>query len=334
MTNQLENKNQNLQTVINDFKKLPSLKNLSRRQIEKIAKAAYIDSLKDNFVHEGKKDLIDKNKLKDKWLDLFDSSETIRSFKRNLEYFFSYILDKSILDVNALIVDDYLRFLKNSKTVGRVDRKRKLSDASIRQRIAACSSFWQALKRWEIVVNNPFKGCKLPKKLLQVKTPEQIPTTKQLNECEKYCRNKMKISSGKGSIAQKKSAKNALGALITLRETGLRVGALPTLLILEKGNYIAKTKGGIAKGKLKKNIISKLQKLDLYKRYPFKNYKSFSMYFYKMVRELDFDFSIHSIRHYFAIRYYKKNDKDIDKLRQAMGHKTTIPTMSYLSGKL
>lgn len=332
--NELIKNNSELKNIINEFRKLPELKDLNQRQIEKLAKAAFFDKLKEDFKKEIKKDKIDKNNLINKWLDLFDSEETKRSFSRNLKYFFAYLGNKSILDVNAFIVDDYLSYLKHSRTIGRIDRRRTLSDASIRQRIAACSSFWQSLVRWEIVSMNPFKGSKLPKKLLQVKKPEKIPTHKQLIECENYCRTKINCSGGKGSFNRKRSAIKALAALIILRNTGLRVGALPSLMILDNGYYTAKTKGGTASGKLNIKTIKELKKIEMFKRYPFKNYKSFRMFFYKMIRELDFNFSIHGIRHYFAIRFYNKNGKDIEKLRSVMGHKTTIPTMSYLAGKL
>jgi integrase len=120
----------------------------------------------------------------------------------------------------------------------------------------------------------------------------------------------------------------ALAALIVLRATGLRIGALPMLTIEKNGKYYAESKGGIASGKLSEEALNRLAELGLDQRKPFDEYKSFSIWIY---RATDGKFSPHSIRHRFAIDHYREN-KDIARLQKALGHSSLTATTSYLSG--
>ncbi len=154
----------------------PELADLSDKQIQQIAKAYYIDSLKNEFGREVKKAKLDKKGVDDlvnQWLSGFQSKHTIRSFKANLNYFLTWLNGTSLIDVDALIVDKYIAYLNSNK---------RLSSNTKRQRIASPSSFFSDLERWEIIFKNPFRRAKgLPKKKIAIKEAEQIPSNEELD---------------------------------------------------------------------------------------------------------------------------------------------------------
>ncbi|MBX3722394.1 MAG: tyrosine-type recombinase/integrase [Turneriella sp.] len=315
--------------VVRQLVDLPELQDLNDRQLEDLAKAVLIDRLKESLNREVDKAKLKPAELRARWLNQFDSQETQRSFSWNLEYFLAWFGARSILDVDSKVVDDYVSFLRSTKTAGRIKAGVKVSDNTIRQRIAACSSFWKSLKRWDIVANNPWLGCKMPKKRIAVKKAESVPEDRELDLMEGYCRGAIKAE-GKGSANKMQGAKLALGALKVLRATGLRVGGLPTLSIDANGFYTAISKGGQAHGKLEKKVIDSLGKLGMDKKRPFANYHSFSMYFNRLVAKLNFSFSIHGIRHRFAVNHYKVH-KDVVELQKLLGHSSLIATQAYLA---
>lgn len=263
---------------------------------------------------------ISTQKLIEKWLEKFDSKYTKRSFSENLNYFIDWIGNKNILDVDAGMVDSYVIYLKKLEI---------LSDNTIRQRIAACSSFWKNLIRWDIVSKNYFLGASIPKKELAMKSSKSVPTNIQLNKIENYLRNQIRNKKGKGYRKKISGAKKTLAALIIMRVTGIRVGALNSFSI-DKCYYTAKSKGGSIFGNIPYSTVRQIKKLGFNIERPFKNFNSFSKNFNKIIKELGFEFSIHGIRHRFAINFYKKY-KDPVRLQEALGHKSLRPTTAYLS---
>jgi hypothetical protein len=165
--------------AIQNYLRSPELKDLPPENLEKIARAVFLDSLKEQFKKEVKKSQIDVEKLKKKWLKNFESVATQKSFRNNLDLFLSWFDGKSILDVDAKVVDDYVHYLKTDAKTG---KGRHLSNATVRQRIAACSSFWKKLVRWGDAEKNPFLGTSnLPKKIIARKTASEIPSDEQLD---------------------------------------------------------------------------------------------------------------------------------------------------------
>ena len=105
--------------------------------------------------------------------------------------------------------------------------------------MAACSSFFSALVRWDILGKNPFLRCRgLPKKRIAIKQENQIPTNKELDALEEYANNAIKMATvGKGKGLYRKLYGNilALCAVKVLRATGLRLGALQNMNIDKNG---------------------------------------------------------------------------------------------------
>lgn len=311
--------------VISDIINSPDINKLDEKQLSAIAKAVLVDELKDKLKKEVQKQKIKVGPLVKRWLSGFSSSHTKRSFQFNLNLFSNWLAERHFLDVDATIVDDYLIYLSNSKGINGY----KISENTIRQRIAAPSSFYKSLVRWGQINHNPFNGAKLPKKSIQIKQSEKIPEDSDLDELEKIARNDIKtIGNHISEQRKRKSGTMALAALIVLRKTGLRVGALDTLRIDSKGYYNTKTKGSTATGRIPESTLIQLDNLGLDTKQPFKAYKSFSMWIF---RASSGKFSAHSIRHRFALNFYNKT-KDPAKLQKKLGHSSLNATTAYLAG--
>jgi len=319
-------------TAIEAILKAPELKELTETELQYITKAVIVDELKTKLKKEVSKHKINREieNLKRDWLNRFDSQHTRRSFETNLNYFLDWLpSDKSLSDVNARVVDAYVSYLQNS-TLGRT--KRKLSKNTQIQRIAACSSFWSALMRWQILDSNPWFGCRKPKKEISIKQGESVPTDADLDNLQRIAKDasKAKVKGHRLNTARKNSAgRMAYAAISVLRETGLRVGALQTIRIDKKGYFTAKTKGRTAYGKLSEKVLASLQELGLNISTPFQNYNpsTFRVWLWRASRG---KFSVHSIRHHAATRYYS-NTRDIAGLQRLLGHKSLLATQAYLA---
>ena len=153
-----------LVSAVNKLLDSPELNDLNESQLETIAKGYYLDTLKQDFQREVKKARLNNDAVQDlvnQWLSGFKSKHTVRSFKKNLYLFLDWLKGTSLIDVNARLVDKYISYINSDKNI---------SDNTKRQRIAACSSFFSNLERWEVINRNPFKGAKgLPKKKIAVK---------------------------------------------------------------------------------------------------------------------------------------------------------------------
>ena len=176
---------------------------------------------------------------------------------------------------------------------------------------------------------NPWHGAKKPKKIIEVKKADAVPTNDELDRLQKFAFNRIQAT-GTGSKNKKQGSTKALGAIIILRATGMRSGALTSLDIDSNGSYSAKSKGGLISGRLSEEIINKLAELGLDKNRPFRNYRSFSKWFERATKILGLTFTIHGTRHRFAIDYYKIS-KDIVGLQRALGHSSILATQAYLA---
>ena len=155
---------------IDRFLASKELKNLTERELEYITKSLVTDKLKEDLKTEIKKYKTDIGKLKKKWLSCYKSEATRRSYGDNLDIFLTWLNSrdkrKSIITLKAVDIDDYLSSLKNEK----------ISDNTLRLRIAAVSSFLSYLVRIEVLERNVCKGLKgLPEKRLEVKYLDDIP---------------------------------------------------------------------------------------------------------------------------------------------------------------
>lgn len=307
----------------------PELHDLSDEQLRYLAKSVIIDELKAKLRNDVTKKRLNTTDLKTRWLNKFTSAPTKRTFETHIRIFLTWLGNISILDVDAKIVDDYLIYLQKAVVQIPGKAKRRISVNTLRLRVAACSSFWRSLKRWEIVAQNPWLGADLPKKQIAVKKAESVPSDRHLDKIEAQCRSAFKAN-GRGSLNRRMGARKALAAIRVLRATGLRVGALPSLAIDPDGFYTAKSKGGTAQGRIDTKTRRILSECGMNAGQPFKNYFSFSKYFERICKASDWRYTVHGIRHRFAVNHYTAN-KDPVALQRLLGHSSLIATQAYLA---
>jgi len=304
----------------------PDLKDLTDEQLEKLARSVVIDNLKGQLITEVKKSTLDIGALKDKWISIFNSKITRLNYKHNVDEFLVWLGERSIIDLKAIDADDYLQFLKNSK----------LSAGTIRFRIASSSSFCNYLKRVDVIQNNYFlKINGLPRVRQKQKN---IPSDVEIEVIEQELKKEFNAQ-GRGAIGKKRSARIMIVAFSLIKNHAFRIGALETLEINNKNQFIADSKGSVVKGILDNECLSLIKEQELITKKPFHNIqtitlkKQFERYFTRLHRDgkIQHIYSPHDLRHYSAIKYYLKT-KDIYMTMRFLNHKNVATTQIYLTG--
>lgn len=238
------------------------------------------------------------------------SNHTKRQYKNGLNKLEEYcrMNNKNILFIKAREADDFITEVNSSE----------LSNLSIRALVSSCSSFFSFLERRYPFIKNPFRGTKTRPPVKNKKRLE-VPTKKEIELIIKdICDPLVKT------------------AVIFIQECGVRVGALPKLEI-KNNKYYSYSKGKEISWKVTDKAIKELKKNKLDIETPFKNKSSevIRNVFYRSSKRLyeqgkiKASYSIHDIRHYFAVTLYKKT-KDIELIRQALNHSSIAITGIYL----
>lgn len=238
------------------------------------------------------------------------SNHTKRQYKNGLNKLEEYcrINNKNILFIKAREADDFITEVNSSE----------LSNLSIRALVSSCSSFFSFLERRYPFIKNPFRGTKTRPPVKNKKRLE-VPTKKEIE-----------------LIIKDISDPLIKMAIIFIMECGVRVGALPKLEI-KNNKYYSYSKGKEISWKVTDKVIKELKKNKLDIETPFKNKSSevIRNIFYRSSKRLyeqgkiKASYSIHDIRHYFAVKLYKQT-KDIELIRQALNHSSIAITGLYL----
>ena len=238
------------------------------------------------------------------------SSHTKRQYKNGLNKLEEYcrMNNKNILFIKAREADDFITEVNSSE----------LSNLSIRALVSSCSSFFSFLERRYPFMKNPFRGTKTRPPVKNKKRLE-VPAKKEIE-----------------LIIKDISDPLVKMAIIFIMECGVRVGALPNLEI-KNNKYYSYSKGKEVSGKVTDKVIKELKKNNLSFDKPFKNKSSevIRNIFYRSSKRLynqgkiKAAYSIHDIRHYFAVTLYKQT-KDIELIRQALNHSSIAITGIYL----
>lgn len=238
------------------------------------------------------------------------SNHTKRQYKNGLNKLEEYcrINNKNILFIKAREADDFITEVNSSE----------LSNLSIRALVSSCSSFFSFLERRYPFIKNPFRGTKTRPPVKNKKRLE-VPTKKEIE-----------------LIIKDISDPLIKMAVIFIMECGVRVGALPKLEI-KNNKYYSYSKGKEISWKVTDKAIKELKKNKLDIETPFKNKSSevIRNIFYRSSKRLyeqgkiKASYSIHDIRHYFAVKLYKQT-KDIELIRQALNHSSIAITGLYL----
>lgn len=244
------------------------------------------------------------------------SSHTKRQYKNGLKKLEEYCTmnNKNILFIKAREADDFITEVNSSE----------LSNLSVRALVSSCSSFFSFLERRYPFMKNPFRGTKTRPPVKNKKRLE-VPTKKEIE-----------------LIIKDISDPLIKAAIIFIMECGVRVGALPKLEI-RNNKYYSYSKGKEISWKVTDKVIKLLAKARRAKQNnlsfncPFKNKSSevIRNIFYRSSKRLyqqgkiKAAYSIHDIRHYFAVTLYKQT-KDIELIRQALNHSSIAITGIYL----
>ncbi|MDA0027626.1 site-specific integrase [Brachyspira hyodysenteriae] len=245
------------------------------------------------------------------------SNHTKRQYKNGLNKLEEYCLrrstcgemnNKNILFIKAREADDFITEVNSSE----------LSNLSIRALVSSCSSFFSFLERRYPFMKNPFRGTKTRPPVKNKKRLE-VPTKKEIELIIKDIADPIiKV------------------AIIFIMECGVRVGALPKLEI-RNNKYYSYSKGKEISWKVTEKVIKLLKQNNISFNCPFKNKSSevIRNIFYRSSKRLynqgkiKAAYSIHDIRHYFAVTLYKQT-KDIELIRQALNHSSIAITGIYL----
>ncbi|WP_028330482.1 tyrosine-type recombinase/integrase [Brachyspira alvinipulli] len=251
------------------------------------------------------------------------SNHTKRQYKNGLNKLEEYckMNNKNILFIKAREADDFITEVNSSE----------LSNLSVRALVSSCSSFFSFLERRYPFMKNPFRGTKTRPPVKNKKRLE-VPTKKEIE-----------------LIIKDISDPLIKVAIIFIMECGVRVGALPKLEIRNNPTgersfkYYSYSKGKEISWKVTDKVIKLLAKARRAKQNnlsfnnPFKNKSSevIRNIFYRSSKRLyekgkiKAAYSIHDIRHYFAVTLYKQT-KDIELIRQALNHSSIAITGIYL----
>lgn len=238
------------------------------------------------------------------------SNHTKRQYKNGLNKLEEYckMNNKNILFIKAREADDFITEVNSSE----------LSNLSIRALVSSCSSFFSFLERRYPFMKNPFRGTKTRPPVKNKKRLE-VPTKKEIE-----------------LIIKDISDPLIKVAIIFIMECGVRVGALPKLEI-RNNKYYSYSKGKEISWRVTDKVIKLLKQNNLSFNNPFKNKSSevIRNIFYRSSKRLynqgkiKAAYSIHDIRHYFAVTLYKQT-KDIELIRQALNHSSIAITGIYL----
>ncbi|MEI0508480.1 tyrosine-type recombinase/integrase [Brachyspira intermedia] len=238
------------------------------------------------------------------------SNHTKRQYKNGLNKLEEYckMNNKNILFIKAREADDFITEVNSSE----------LSNLSVRALVSSCSSFFSFLERRYPFMKNPFRGTKTRPPVKNKKRLE-VPTKKEIE-----------------LIIKDISDPLIKVAIIFIMECGVRVGALPKLEI-RNNKYYSYSKGKEISWKVTEKVIKLLKQNNLSFNNPFKNKSSevIRNIFYRSSKRLynqgkiKAAYSIHDVRHYFAVTLYKQT-KDIELIRQALNHSSIAITGIYL----
>jgi site-specific recombinase XerC len=329
MTELTPHKKTQIINQISDFLDSKSLDKLNENELEYITKQILVDRLKDELKTEIKMSKVDLDALQDRWLSGFDSSATKETYGKSLQIFIDWLEVQSLnlFNLNSIDIDDYVSYI----------RKQYNMNNSIRERIAAVSSFFSFLERHDIISKNYFKGCRRPPRPFETKDSGDIPDEAELGIIEQYLQEELNCQ-GRGSAGKRNQARILLAVVTAIKHHGLRCGALPSFSIDKTGRYRAESKGKEIKGRMNEDAAAILKKLGFDKSKPFKELKvnSIQKGFERFCKRLYAEgkiktvYSLHDLRHYAAVKHYEE-DKDIISTQRYLGHGSVSITQGYLA---
>lgn len=284
---------------------------LSQADFLKIEKAVLIDDLKDEYKKLRHATFFNLEKQLTSWMSNLVSHNTIRVYSNAIDLFLKYT-NNNVLDVSVERADEYIHYLKKSF----------VANKTIKVYIGAVSSFYSHLTRYSYVPTNPFKGTKVPLKN-EPMTNKVIPSEENIKS----------ILAEAEQTFKEKVYKQIEISLRLMSVYGIRKGFLDNMELT--GNKLVSFNKG-------KDYVVRLSEADTkYMNDNFtywQNLKSNTVVTYinriiaKLVKseQIVRAFSVHCLRHKFAIDFYTQSKHDIYGLKLLLNHGSITTTENYL----
>ena len=315
---------------VEEFLDSKTLGNLNEKELEYITRELLVERLKDELKTELKMSKVDLDALQDRWLSGFDSQATKETYGKSLQIFFDWLElhDLNVFNLNSIDIDDYVSYINKQYDMNN----------SIRERIAAVSSFFSFFERNDIITKNYFKGCRRPPRPFETKDSGEIPDEREMEIIISNLIEEMNAE-GKGSAGKRKQARVLLAVVTVIKYHGIRCGALPSFTIDKNGKFWAESKTREVKGRIAPDAEDLLGRLGFDRKRPFKDMKinsiqkSFERFCKRLFTEdkIRTVYSLHDLRHYAAVKHYEA-EKDIISTQRYLGHRSVSITQMYLAG--
>lgn len=258
------------------------------------------------------------------------SSNTLESYRRDLQKFFLFLQEKNINNIEHISRTDLTDFLLKQKEKG-------LAPTTLTRNLASIRSFYQFLLKEQIITENPSTDLETPK------TEKKLPRVLSFNEIE--------------LLLEQPETKNVIGLrdkamLELLYATGIRVSELVSLNVKEvnfkmgfikcsgKGNkermiplgsvairsiqeYLKNSRPKILKQKEEKALFVNQQGSRLTRQGFWKILKK-----YALKAGIQTDITPHTLRHSFAT-HLLENGADLRSVQEMLGHADIATTQIY-----
>jgi site-specific recombinase XerD len=288
----------------------PDLEDLRPEDLERLARVVVAENLRDALKQRAAVEAINYPAERDRYLERQSSPSTRRAYADALARLDAWCKDRRIAPA-ALTPAQADDWIVEMAAEGR-------APASVRLTVAAASAFWTWLERRHAELRNPFRGTRARPKGKPVRTlavPNDVEICKLEASADRVLR----------------------AAIVLMAQAGLRVGALPGLRI--KGErFTTTTKGREQVGKLPEEARPALERAGLSLRTPFADLtvgRIADRFRYLVGKlqdagEMGARYSVHDLRHAFAVRVYEKSGHDLHATKRALGHTSIQTTERYL----
>lgn len=290
----------------------PLLTDLGQEELEQLARLVMMTNLRDDLRRMVELAKIDGEAEVSTFLtnaSRTGSWSTIRAYAYGLDRLDQWALKtgRNILELTPKQADDYIYSLR---LAGR-------SPGSIRLDVAGASAFFSYLERRYDAVRNPFRGTKARPAYRPTREIE-VPSETELSLILETARPIVKA------------------AVVCMSQRGLRVGALPTL-VLDGARFSGWSKGRPVQGVMAEPILVALEDAGLDRKRPFKHLTARLLadrvrrhaWSLAALGKIGSVYSAHDYRHYYAVHEYRERP-DIFRLKNLLGHFDIRTTERYL----
>ena len=282
----------------------PRLEDLHPEQLKQLMKLVMAQNLANDLKAKAQGMTIDLQKEKGAFIAACKSSHTQGAYRNALERLFTFAGTSGInlAGLTPAQADNFIYEMASNE-----------SPSVVRLTASVASAFYTFLERRHETIRNPFRGTKArpkEKKIRAFAYPSQAEVEAIIE----------KIPKPYGT------------AIAIMAQTGLRVGALPTLKKI--GNrFSVESKGKGYAVDLPEDLAKEME-TEPYKGKTVRGLgRRLEYYIEKLYNAgtIKEKYSPHDFRHYFAIKFYERT-KDIYQTRQALHHSNIAVTERYLRG--